>query len=153
MSPILAISDGSSFDSPMSSSSTPCSRSGSFSPEDKEVGVRLALGELERKVGQLTEMADRQEDKEYDSPSSGVGSIRAELEEEINSSIFLARKHGEERLDVERRRNAEQMKTMERERDLERRNFQLRFEQHQEDEDRVRREVDDLKRKLKLWST
>ena len=42
------------------------------------------------------------------------------------------------------------MKTLERERDLERRNFQLRFEQHQEDQDRMRREVDDLKRKLKL---
>ena len=94
-------------------------------------------------------MADRQ-GEESDSPSSGVGSLRADLEEEINSSIFLARKHGEERLDAERLRHAEQMRAVERERDLERRNFQLRFEQFQEEQERLKREVEDMKGKLQL---
>merc|ERR1712173_12406 len=38
----------------------------------------------------------------------------------------------------------------ERERNLERRNFQLRFEQFQEEQDTLRKEVDQLKEKLKL---
>jgi len=149
MSPILAPSDGSSFNSPMSSSSTPSDRSGRGSPGSGGGSTRLALDELERKVGQLAETAVGQQE-EYDSPSSGVGSLRADLEEEISSSLLLARKHGEERMVVERQRHAEQLGAVERERDLERRNFQLRFEQMQEEQERLRREVDDLKEKVRL---
>eukprot|EP00092_Neocalanus_flemingeri_P025669 GFUD01027830.1.p1 GENE.GFUD01027830.1~~GFUD01027830.1.p1 ORF type:complete len:556 (+),score=215.44 GFUD01027830.1:174-1841(+) len=149
MSPILVPSDGSSFNSPMSSSSTHSDRSGRGSPRSGGGSTRLALDELQRKVGQLAETAvGHQED--YDSPSSGVGSLRADLEEEINSSLLLARKHGEERLVVERQRYAEQMEAVERERDMERRNFQLRFDQFQKDKDMLRREVDDLKEKVML---
>jgi len=151
MSPILAPSDGSSFNSPMSSSSTSSDKSDRGSPLPDSGGgcTRLALDELQRKVGQLAETAISQQD-DYDSPSSGVGSLRADLEEEISSSLLLARKHGEERLIVERQRHAEQLSSVERERDLERRNFQLRFEQFQEEQDRLRREVEDLKEKVRL---
>lgn len=101
------------------------------------------------KVGKLAETKAEQQE-EYDSPSSGLGSLRADLEEEFSSSLLLARKHGEERLDVERQRHAEQLEAMERERDLERRNFQLRFEQFTEEQDGLRKEVEQLKEKVKL---
>ena len=150
MSPILAPSGGSSFNSTVSSSrgSSPLSLHHSLprSPEIKEVGVRLALGELERKMVEMSEMVDRQDD--CDSLSSGRGSIRADLEEEINSSICLTRKHGEERLQAEKLRHADQVKAVERETNLERRNFQLRFEQYQEEQERLRKEVEELKGKL-----
>jgi len=87
---------------------------------------------------------------EYDSVSSGIGSARTDLEEDINSSILLARKHGEERLEEEKISHALYVRTMERERDLERRNFQLRFEQLEEEQERMKKVVDDLKGKLNL---
>lgn len=90
--------------------------------------------------------------EEYDSQSSGVDSLKADLEEEINSSILLARKHGDERLENEKRRHSEQMDSLERERDLERRNYQLRFEQMQEERDKLKREVVGLKDKVGLLS-
>ena len=96
----------------------------------------------------MTEMVERQQ--ENDSLSSGLGSARTDLEEEISSSILLARKHGEERLETERLNHSELVKAMERERDLERRNFQLRFEQFEEERDRLKKEVEDMKRKLNL---
>merc|ERR1719431_236032 len=93
-------------------------------------------------------MVERQ--VEYDSISSGIGSVRTDLEEEINSSILLARKHGEERLEEEKMRHGVIVGTMERERDLERRNFQLRFEQLEEEQERMKKIVEDLKGKLIL---
>merc|ERR1719431_382315 len=93
-------------------------------------------------------MVERQ--VEYDSISSGIGSVRTDLEEEINSSILLARKHGEERLEEEKMRHGVFVRTMERERDLERRNFQSRFEQLEEEQERMEKIVEDLKGKLNL---
>jgi len=142
MSPILAPSAGTSFNSP-ASSSPPSPRSRAGSPT-----IRLSLNELESKVAVLSDMVERQE--EYDSISSGIGSVRTDLEEEISSSILLARKHGEERLEDEKINHANLVRAMERERDLERRNFQLRFEQFEEDQERMKKEVEDLKGKLKL---
>ena len=77
-------------------------------------------------------------------------SARTDLEEEISSSVFLARKHGEERLEAKRLNHSELVKGMERERDLDRRNFQLRFEQFEEEQERLKKEVEDMKRKLSL---
>lgn len=149
MYPILPSSGGSSFNSPMSSSSSPSDRSGHISPRSGKASTRISLDELEMKVGKLAETkAEQQED--YDSPSSGLGSLRADLEEEISSSLLLARKHGEERLVAERQRHTEQFEAMKRERDLERRNFQLRFEQFTEEQDGLRKEVEKLKEKVKL---
>jgi len=142
MYPTITHSGGSSITSPMSSSS-PLSE-GHVSPGPEK--DRLALAELQLKVGRLAESKG----EEYDSPSSGRGSLRVDLEEEISSSLHLARKHGEERLAVERQRHADQIEGVERERNLERRNFQLRFEQFQEEQDTLRKEVDQLKEKLKL---
>ena len=51
-------------------------------------------------MGKMSEMVDRQDD--CYSISSGRDSIRADLEKEINASICLARKHGEERLEAEK---------------------------------------------------
>jgi len=80
MSPILAPSAGSSFNS----SSLPPS------PRAESPTARLSFNELERKVAVLSDMVERQ--VEYDSVSSGIGSARTDLEEEINSSILLVRK-------------------------------------------------------------
>jgi len=144
MYPTITHSEGSSINSPMSSSS-PHSE-GHVSPGPGKDSGRLVLADLQMKVGRLAE----NKGEEYDSPSSGRGSLRVDLEDEISSSLLLARKHGEERLAVERQRHADQMEGVERERNLERRNFQLRFEQFQEDQDTLRKEVDQLKEKLKL---
>jgi len=144
MYPTITHSEGSSINSPMSSSS-PHSE-GHVSPGPGKDSSRLVLADLQMKVGRLAE----NKGEEYDSPSSGRGSLRVDLEDEISSSLLLARKHGEERLAVERQRHADQMEGVERERNLERRNFQLRFEQFQEDQDTLRKEMDQLKEKLKL---
>jgi len=142
MSPILAPSAGSSFNSP-ASSFPPSPGSTAGSPTS-----RLSLNELERKVAVLSDMVEKQ--VEYDSVSSGIGSARTDLEEEINNSILLARKHGKERLEEEKLNHADFVRALQKERDLERRNFQLRFEQFEEDHERIKKEVDELKGKLKL---
>ena len=90
-----------------------------MSPGPGKDSSRLVLADLQMKVGRLAE----NKGEEYDSPSSGRGSLRVDLEDEISSSLLLARKHGEERLAVERQRHADQMEGVERERNLERRNF------------------------------
>jgi len=149
MYPTITHSEGSSLNSPLSSSSPRSDRSGHLSPGPGTPSTRLALDELQLRVGRLVE-TKMEEQAEYDSPSSGLGSLKVDLEEEISASLLLARKHGEERLAVERQRHADQLEGVERERDLERRNFQLRFEQFQEDQDTMRKEVDQLKEKLKL---
>merc|ERR1712142_332639 len=87
---------------------------------------------------------------ENDSVSSGLGSARTDLEDEISSSILLVRKHGEERLEAEKEFHEDFVRAMERERDLERRNFQLRFEQFEDEQQRLKKEVENLKGKLKL---
>ena len=115
--------------------------------------TKLALENLERKVEELAGHVEAPHTRdEYDSQSSGVDSLKADLEEEINSSILLARKHGDERLENEKRRHSQQMDSLERERDLERRNYQLRFEQMQEERDKLKQEVVGLKDKVGLLS-
>ena len=76
---------------------------------------------MERRMEQLTETA-RESPHSHTvsviqdcSLSYGTDSLRADLEEEIQTSLLLARKHGEERLESERRRHAEQVESMERE--------------------------------------
>jgi len=149
MYPTIAHSEGSSLNSPISSSSPHSDQSGHVSPGPGRGNTRLALDELQLKVGRLAENKT-EEHQDYDSPSSGLGSLRVDLEEEISASLLLARKHGEERLAVERQRHADQLEGVERERNLERKNFQLRFEQFQEEQDTLKKEVDQLKEKLKL---
>merc|ERR1719461_2137828 len=89
-------------------------------------------------------------EEEYDSPSSGVGSLKAELEDEITTSIQLARKHGEERLQAEKERCREEVVGMERQMDMERRNSALRYQQLQEERDNLKQEVDRLQEKVRL---
>merc|ERR1719234_1503366 len=105
--------------------------------EESTASARFVLDSLERTVGQLannTAVVERKRrEEEYDSPSSGVGSLKAEMEEEISSSLQLARRHGEERLMVEKERWREEMAGVERERDMERRNSTLRYQQLQDE--------------------
>merc|ERR1719447_1421221 len=91
----------------MHSISSSCPSSGRGSPS--EPGPRSPL-DHNRKIYEVEEIAPRfdsfehtgphtvvekRREEEYDSPSSGVGSLKAELEDEITTSIQLARKHGE----------------------------------------------------------
>ena len=92
--------------------------------EESTASARFVLDSLERTVGQLANNAiveRSRREEEYDSPSSGVGSLKAELEEEVSSSLQLARRHGEERLVAEKERWQMEMAGMERERDMEER--------------------------------
>jgi len=120
--------------------------------EESTASARFVLDSLQHTVGQLanTAVAERRREEEYDSPSSGVGSLKAELEEEISSSLQLARRHGEERLMVERERWRDQMAGLERERDMERRNSALRYQQLQEEKDQLKQEVERLQEKVRL---
>jgi len=134
-----------------SATNTPSRRRNSHNKSE----TKLMIHDLERKVEELADNAKSSASsnpilEEYESQSSGVDSLKADLEEEISSSMILARKHGEERLQNERRRHSEQMDSMERERDLERRNFQLRYEQMQEERDSLKKEVSGLKDKVGL---
>jgi len=140
MSPILSPSEGSSFNS-LESTASP-----SHSREESPIS-RLAFDELECKVLVTSEMGERQ--LECDSVSSGLGSGGTDLEEEVNSSILVAGKCGENRLEVEKVHLADYARAMEKERDLERRNFQLRFQQFEEEQVRLKEQLDDLKCKLK----
>ena len=80
-----------------------------------------AAARLERRIDLLTETAMESSQPQSVSPlqsgslSSGVDSLRVDLEEEIQTSLHLARKHGEERLQTQRRRHEEQVDSMERE--------------------------------------
>merc|ERR1719295_49961 len=120
--------------------------------EESTASARFVLDSLERTVGQLTNtvVVERRREEEYDSPSSGVGSLKAELEEEISSSLQLARRHGEERLKVEKERWREEMVGLERERDMERRNSSLRYQQLQDERDKLKQEVERLQEKVRL---
>ena len=120
--------------------------------EESTASARFVLDSLQHTVGQLanTAVVERRREEEYDSPSSGVGSLKAELEEEISSSLQLARRHGEERLMAERERWREEMAGVERERDMERRNSALRYQQLQEEKDQLKQEVERLQEKVRL---
>ena len=116
--------------------------------------TKLVLKDLERKVAALSDNVVHNSSfsnnkNDFDSLSSGE-SLKADLEEEISSSILLARKHADERLEEERKYHSEELNSLERERDLERRNFQLRFEQIQEERDQLKSEVKSLKDKVEL---
>ena len=78
------------------------------SEEIEEPPARLAVRELEMKIDQLTESA-------MESSRPQELSLGPDLEEEIQTSLLLARKHGEERLETERRRHSDQLDSMERE--------------------------------------
>merc|ERR1719186_2533772 len=90
--------------------------------------------------------------------SSGVGStngvstvsIRADLEEEMSSSIHRVRKMAEEKAKAEKMRHQEEMEGMHRERALERKNFQLRLEQFQTEKEQMKNEIMTLREKVKL---
>merc|ERR1719186_1996332 len=90
--------------------------------------------------------------------SSGVGStngvstvsIRADLEEEMSSSIQRVRKMAEEKAKAEKMRHQEEMEGMHRERALERKNFQLRLEQFQTEKEQMKNEIMTLREKVKL---
>jgi hypothetical protein len=98
---------------------------------------------------QETAVGRGQED-DYDSPSSGVGSLKVDLEDELAASVQVARRHGAERLEAERARHREQLAGLERERELERRNAALRLQELQEQQDGRRREVDALQEKVRM---
>ena len=119
--------------------------------EESTASARFVLDSLQHTVDHLnTAVVERRREDEYDSPSSGVGSLKAELEEEISSSLQLTRKHGEERLLAERERWREEMAGMEREMDLERRNSTLRYQQLQEERDQMKQEVERLQEKVRM---
>ena len=121
--------------------------------EESTASARFVLDSLERTVGQLANNAiveRNRREEEYDSPSSGVGSLKAELEEEVSSSLQLARRHGEERLVAEKERWQMEMAGMERERDMERRNATLRYQQLQDEKDKLKQEVERLQEKVRL---
>merc|ERR1711962_1087615 len=173
MSPILNITSQDNFSpiapkaaintrASMHSISSSCPSSGRGSPS--EPGPRSPL-DHNRKVYGVEEGAprfdsfehtgphtvvERRREEEYDSPSSGVGSLKAELEDEITTSIQLARKHGEERLQAEKERCREEGVGMERLMDMERRNSALRYQQLQEERDNLKQEVDRLQEKVRL---
>ena len=132
-----------------SSSSSECSTTNSPFPMRNQ--TLLHVEDLARKVEELASNAGYiNTNSEYDSPSSGVDSLKADLEEEISSSLVMARRHGEERLAAEKRLHSEELDSLGRERDLERRNFQLKFEQMQEERDHLKKQVTSLKDKVNL---
>jgi len=134
------------------STSSECSASNSPSPM-RSIAAKsqtlLVVQDLERKVEELA----MNRNSEYDSQSSGVDSLKVDLEEEISSSLVMARKHGEERLEAEKRLHSEELDSLGRERDLERRNFQLKFEQMQEEKEMLKKEVTSLREKVDLLNT
>ena len=146
----------------MNSISSSCPSSGRGSPSEPGHGSPLDHNRKIYGVEQSTPRLDsfehtgphtvveRRREEEYDSPSSGVGSLKAELEDEITTSIQLARKHGEERLQAEKERCREEVVGMERQMDMERRNSALRYQQLQEERDNLKQEVDRLQEKVRL---
>lgn len=158
MSPIVALPGRESVSSasPLSSTAassgreSPADTRGSFAKHSDTSNARLVISSLERTVEQLQETAVGRQEEGYDSPSSGVGSLKVDLEEEITSSLQLTRRHWEERMETERSRHREQLASQEKERDLERRNFTLRFQQLQEERDRLKSEVENLHEKVRL---
>jgi len=140
MYPTTSPSEASSLNSPFPSSPS-SGRSGNSSPQVYDEDTNKEA---------LVNLSTIRNEEEYDSPSSGLGSMKADLEEEINSSILLARKHGDERLEFEKQRHSDEMESLKRERDLERRNFLLKIEQFQDDQDRLEKEVRVLREKVNL---
>jgi len=138
MSPII---DGSSSTTSPMSRSSGSDGSGRESPATAD--TRLALQDLQKKVGQLVDTAAQP--RAVSPPCN-----KADLDEEFQNSIHLARKHGDERLEVERQRHRDMMESKEREMNLERKNFQLRFEQFQEEQKHLQNEVEALKEKVRL---
>lgn len=143
-----------------SPSSSECSAQNSPSPSPKRSSAAtnhtlLVVQDLERKVEELasSNAGYMNRNSDYDSPSSGVDSLKVDLEEEISSSLVMARKHGEERLEAEKRLHSDELDSLGRERDLERRNFQLKFEQMQEEKEKLKKEVSSLRDKVDLLNT
>ena len=102
---------------------------------------RAAIGELSHTVDCL--VSGRREE-ESDSPSSGVGSLRQGLEEELGRGLQEERRRGRERLEQERVQHREQVQAMEREVEMERRNSLLRLQHLQEERDRLKQRVEQL---------
>merc|ERR1719445_565880 len=131
------------------STSSECSTTNSPSPMRSSAAktqTLLVVQDLERKVEELAMNRNS-------SQSSGVDSLKVDLEEEISSSLVMARKHGEERLEAEKRLHSEELDSLGRERDLERRNFQLKFEQMLEEKEMLKKEVTSLRDKVDLLNT
>ena len=141
-----------------SPTSSECSATNSPSPKRGSAvksHTLLVVQDLERKVEELASnnAGYMNRNSEYDSHSSGVDSLKVDLEEEISSTLVMARKHGEERLEAEKRLHSEELDSLGRERDLERRNFQLKFEQMQEEKEKLKNEVTSLRDKVDLLNT
>ena len=141
-----------------SPTSSECSATNSPSPMRSSAAkshTLLVVQDLERKVEELasSNVGYLNRNSEYDSHSSGVDSLKVDLEEEISSTLVMARKHGEERLEAEKRLHSEELDSLGRERDLERRNFQLKFEQMQEEKEKLKKEVTSLRDKVDLLNT
>jgi len=127
----------------------------------KEVGVHL-VGEqgLADQYSPVERQPPLPED--YDSPSSGVGSItgaghyssggvsRVDIEEEMSSSIALIRKLAEEKLQAEKRRHQDLLSGIERERKLEKNNFNLKMEELHSEHAITKRDLREMKDKVKL---
>jgi len=148
-------------DSSSRSSSTSSDRSRTASPfasesNYKQNNSKLSLNELDEQVAMLAKADNRRcspssgHQSHSESHSSGVDSLKMDLEDELSTSIQLAKKHGEERLDAERRRHSDQMDSIDRERELERKNFHLKYELLQDEKEKMKNEIKSLKDKVGL---
>jgi len=155
-SPLLTLTEGSRDNSPRGKSQRLGSKMYPESDSDSSPLTEFlssSVKDLEMKVGRLTKSALQSQDMaEEDMTSSGVDSLKADLEEEMHNSVLLARRHGAERIESERKLHSDLLDSMERERDLERRNFQLRYDQMSEERDSLSCEVVGLREKLELVS-
>jgi len=80
---------------------------------------------------------------------SGMSSFRVEMEEEMSSSIQITRKNMEERLALEMLRHKDKLGAATKDRDLERKNFQLKCQQFREERDGLGKEIEDLNEQVR----
>merc|ERR1711915_1107256 len=77
--------------------------------------------------------------------SSGIGSLRADLDDdENNSSIQFGKRFSEESLVIERRKHAENLAQIEKERNAEKQNFQLKMKEFQEENNELQKKIREL---------
>jgi len=150
-------------DSSSRSSSASSDRSGTSSPfapvsNHHQNISKLNLNGLDEQVALLTKgeiggcsgSSSSVHQNHSESHSSGVDSLKMDLEDELSTSIQLVKKHGEERLDAERRRHSDQMDSIDRERELERKNFHFKYEMLQDEKEEMKKEIQNLKDKVGL---
>jgi len=77
--------------------------------------------------------------------SSGIGSLRADLDDdENNSSIQFGKRFSEESLVVERQKYAENLAQIEKERNAEKQNFQLKMKEFQKENNELQKKIREL---------